>query len=110
MADAEEILIIKGRRLLLPDCITPGCIIVKNGKIAGIERRVDTTHLSSRVKVRRWNHPLSIDPGHVRALRGVGCRFYPYFADFFRSRRKRLVDLSPKLAINYRGSFAVIGC
>ena len=51
MADAEEILIIKGKRILLPDCISSGCIVVKNGKIVGIERGMDSTHLSSKAKV-----------------------------------------------------------
>ena len=51
MADAEEFLIIKGKRILLPDCISSGSIIVKNGKIVGIERGLDTTSLTSNAKV-----------------------------------------------------------
>jgi len=51
MADAEEFLIIKGTRILLPDCISSGSIIAKNGKIVGIERGLDTTSLPSKAKV-----------------------------------------------------------
>ncbi|KAL9966763.1 hypothetical protein ACROYT_G024882 [Oculina patagonica] len=63
MADPEELLIIKGKRLLLPDCISSGCIIVKNGKVVGIERGLDTTHLSPRAKV--------LDAGDLTVMPGV---------------------------------------
>ena len=53
MADAEEFLIIKGKRIVLPDCISSGSIIVKNEKIVGIERSLDTTFLTSKAKVKK---------------------------------------------------------
>lgn len=53
MADAEELLIIKGKRILLPDCISSGSIIVKNGKIVEIEKGPDTTFPTSKAKVRK---------------------------------------------------------
>ena len=53
MADAEEFLIIKGKRIVLPDCISSGSIIVRNEKIVGIERSLDTTFLTSKAKVKK---------------------------------------------------------
>ena len=37
MADEEGILIVKAQRIVLPDSILSGCLVVKNGKIVGIE-------------------------------------------------------------------------
>ena len=37
MADGEDVLVIKGQRIVLPDSIISGCVVVKNGKIVGIE-------------------------------------------------------------------------
>lgn len=63
MADAEELLIIKAKRILLPDCISSGSIIVKNEKIVGIERGLDTTYLTSKAKV--------LDAGDLAVMPGV---------------------------------------
>lgn len=52
MAQAEEVLIVKGTRIVFPDSISSGCIIVKNGTIVGIERSVDTKFATSGAKVR----------------------------------------------------------
>lgn len=51
MAEAEELLIVKGKRIVLPDCTSSGCIIVQNGKIVGIERGFDSSHMTSGAKV-----------------------------------------------------------
>ncbi|XP_068739908.1 allantoinase, mitochondrial-like [Montipora capricornis] len=37
MADGEDVLVIKGQRIVLPDSIISGCVVVKNGQIVGIE-------------------------------------------------------------------------
>ena len=70
MADAEELLIIKGKRILLPDCISSGSIIVKNGKMVGIERGTDTTFLTSKAKVScAWPQTrLNTRPLHLHVL------------------------------------------
>ena len=66
MADAEEFLIIKGKRILLPDCVSSGSIIVKNGKIVGIEKGLDTTSLTSKAQVSSLiRHDMQIPGLHV---------------------------------------------
>lgn len=90
MADAEEILVIKGKRLLLPDCISSGCIIVKNGKVVGIERGIDTTHLSTRAKVSLDKKLTSSSFDH-----SFKCRFSPLPCYFFR-KKGQCIDAVPK--------------
>lgn len=51
MAEAEELLIVEGKRIVLPDCTSSGCIIVQNGKIVGIESGFDSSHMTSGAKV-----------------------------------------------------------
>ena len=52
MADGEELLIIKGNRIVLPDCISSGSISVKNGKIVGIEKGLHTNDRTLEAKVK----------------------------------------------------------
>lgn len=52
MADGDEPLIIKGNRIVLPDCISSGSISVKNGKIVGIEKGLHTNDRTSEAKVK----------------------------------------------------------
>ena len=51
MADEEGILIVKARRIVLPDSIVSGCLVVKNGKIVGIESGDGAIPRSSGAKV-----------------------------------------------------------
>ena len=53
MADESTRLIIKGKRILLPDCVSSGSIIIDKGKIVGIEKGMDTAQLPPRTKV-KW--------------------------------------------------------
>ena len=53
MADESTRLIIKGKRILLPDCVSSGSIIIDKGKIVGIEKGTDTAQLPPRTKV-KW--------------------------------------------------------
>ena len=53
MADELTRLIIKGKRILLPDCVSSGSIIIDKGKIVGIEKGMDTAQLPPRTKV-KW--------------------------------------------------------
>ena len=52
MADGAAPLVIKGKRILLPDCVTSGSIIIDRGKIVEIEKGLATSHLPSQAKVR----------------------------------------------------------
>lgn len=52
MADGEELLIIKGNRIVLPDCISSGSISVKNGKIVSIEKGLHRNDRTLEAKVK----------------------------------------------------------
>lgn len=52
MADGDELLIIKGNRIVLPDCISSGSISVKNGKIVGIEKGLHRNDRTLEAKVK----------------------------------------------------------
>lgn len=54
MADGEELLIIKGNRIVLPDCTSSGSISVKNGKIVGIEKGLHTNNRTLEAKVKSF--------------------------------------------------------
>ncbi|CAH3193373.1 unnamed protein product [Porites evermanni] len=63
MADGDELLIIKGNRIVLPDCISSGSISVKNGKIVGIEKGLHTNDRTLEAKV--------LDAGDLVIMPGV---------------------------------------
>lgn len=63
MADEEGILIVKAQRIVLPDSIVSGCLVVKNGKIVGIESGDGAIPRSSGAKV--------IDAGNLVVMPGV---------------------------------------
>lgn len=63
MADGAAPLVIKGKRILLPDCVTSGSIIIDRGKIVEIEKGLATSHLPSQAKV--------IDAGELVVMSGV---------------------------------------
>lgn len=52
MADGDELLIIKGNRIVLPHCISSGSLSVKNGKIVGIEKGLHTNEGTLEAKVK----------------------------------------------------------
>ena len=76
MADEEGILIVKAQRIVLPDSIVSGCLVVKNGKIVGIESGDGTIPWGSGAKVIE----VVIGCNFVRSLSGLGAGDLCFFS------------------------------
>ncbi|XP_074622705.1 allantoinase, mitochondrial-like isoform X2 [Acropora palmata] len=63
MADEEGILVVKAQRIVLPDSIVSGCLVVRSGKIVGIESGDGAIPWGSGAKV--------IDAGNLVVMPGV---------------------------------------
>ena len=75
MADDEGVVIVKARRIVLPDSIVSGCLVLRNGKIVGIESGDGAIPSDSGAKVIE----VVLGCNFVRSASGIGTGTYAFF-------------------------------
>ena len=75
MADEEGILVVKAQRIVLPDSIVSGCLVVRNGKIVGIESGDGAIPWGSGAKV----IGVVLGCNFVRSPSGFGTGYLSFF-------------------------------